>query len=215
MDNLVPLQPQPPGAGRIASETLLSQAETEAVRACDGTPSAAGRAGSRMSQLAFELHDRRPGPAQLIGACHFCRGLMMAFFYLDPTYVLSTRSQHSSNRQRLAYVNEMTDADHQALGAALNALKGKAIVSSYRSELYDTLFADWHRIDIEHEGKPLTKTAQVRMCGNSVSPPMGSAIILANVGATRAMGPSLQAWEPGMVKSGEQLALFDLAEAIA
>jgi DNA (cytosine-5)-methyltransferase 1 len=31
-------------------------------------------------------------------------------------------------------------------------------------------FPDIYRIDIEYRGKPLTKTAQVRMVGNSVSP---------------------------------------------
>ena len=30
-------------------------------------------------------------------------------------------------------------------------------------------------------GKPLTKTAQIRMCGNSVSPPVAAAIVRANV----------------------------------
>lgn len=38
-----------------------------------------------------------------------------------------------------------------------------------------------YRIEIEHNGKPLTKTAQVRMCGNSVSPPVAAAIVRANV----------------------------------
>ena len=28
-------------------------------------------------------------------------------------------------------------------------------------------------------GKPLTKTAQIRMCGNSVSPPVGAAVVAA------------------------------------
>jgi len=72
-------------------------------------------------------------------------------------------------------------------------------------------FPDTYLIEVEHKGKILTKTAQIRMCGNSVSPPCAAALVLANVGARRALGPSLQAWEPGMVKSGEQLAMFDLA----
>jgi DNA (cytosine-5)-methyltransferase 1 len=33
------------------------------------------------------------------------------------------------------------------------------------------------------EGKPLTKTSQVRMCGNSVSPPVAAAIIRAQFSA--------------------------------
>jgi DNA (cytosine-5)-methyltransferase 1 len=40
-------------------------------------------------------------------------------------------------------------------------------------------------IDFTHEGKPLTKTAQVRMCGNSVCPPVSAALVKANI-ATKA-----------------------------
>jgi DNA (cytosine-5)-methyltransferase 1 len=42
-------------------------------------------------------------------------------------------------------------------------------------------FADSYIIDPLFNGKPLTKTAQTRMCGNSVSPPMAEAIIRANL----------------------------------
>lgn len=42
-------------------------------------------------------------------------------------------------------------------------------------------FPDSYRIDIEFNGKPMTKTAQVRMCGNSVCPPLAAAIIRANL----------------------------------
>lgn len=42
-------------------------------------------------------------------------------------------------------------------------------------------FPPGYRIDIEFNGKPLTKTAQVRMCGNSVPPPDAEALVRANV----------------------------------
>lgn len=42
-------------------------------------------------------------------------------------------------------------------------------------------FPDSYRIDIPYNGKPLTKTAQVRMCGNSVCPPLAAAIVSANL----------------------------------
>jgi DNA (cytosine-5)-methyltransferase 1 len=41
-------------------------------------------------------------------------------------------------------------------------------------------FPDTYRIDHGADGKPLTKTAQVRMCGNSVCPPVARAIVGAN-----------------------------------
>ncbi len=41
-------------------------------------------------------------------------------------------------------------------------------------------FPESYRIDHGADGKPLTKTAQVRMCGNSVCPPLSCAIVGAN-----------------------------------
>lgn len=42
-------------------------------------------------------------------------------------------------------------------------------------------FPDSYRIDIPFNGKPMTKEAQVRMCGNSVCPPVAAAIVRANL----------------------------------
>lgn len=42
-------------------------------------------------------------------------------------------------------------------------------------------FPDSYIIDPEFEGKPLTKTSQVRMCGNSVPPVVAEALVRANV----------------------------------
>ena len=48
-------------------------------------------------------------------------------------------------------------------------------------ELYKAQgFPDDYIYDRDHTGKPLTKTAQVRMCGNSISPPPMAALIRAN-----------------------------------
>ena len=44
-------------------------------------------------------------------------------------------------------------------------------------------FPDAYIIDPEVDGKPLTKTAQIRMCGNSVCPPQARAIVEANFAA--------------------------------
>jgi DNA (cytosine-5)-methyltransferase 1 len=51
-------------------------------------------------------------------------------------------------------------------------------------ELYNAQgFGSDYRIDIQYNGKPLSKTAQVRMVGNSVCPPLAEAIVRANYGA--------------------------------
>lgn len=44
-------------------------------------------------------------------------------------------------------------------------------------------FPESYIIDPEYNGKPLTKTAQVRMCGNSVCPDVAAALVRANVAA--------------------------------
>lgn len=47
-------------------------------------------------------------------------------------------------------------------------------------------FPDEYIIDRGPDGKPLPKTAQVRMCGNSVVPPVARAIVAANVATEQA-----------------------------
>ena len=44
-------------------------------------------------------------------------------------------------------------------------------------------FPESYVIKPEYKGKPLTKTSQVRMCGNSVAPPVAAAIICAQFSA--------------------------------
>lgn len=51
-------------------------------------------------------------------------------------------------------------------------------------------FPDSYIIDIKRAGKRLSKAAQVRMCGNSVCPPLARAIVRANA-------PELAAWSKG------------------
>lgn len=47
-------------------------------------------------------------------------------------------------------------------------------------------FPDDYVIEFEHEGRPLSKAAQVRMCGNSVCPPVAEALVRANFAHERA-----------------------------
>ena len=42
-------------------------------------------------------------------------------------------------------------------------------------------FPDSYAIDLQVNGRPLSKTAQIRMCGNSVCPPIAAALVRANV----------------------------------
>lgn len=62
--------------------------------------------------------------------------------YADPPYVTSTRSDAGAD-----YRHEMTDTDHERLALELRSLQGMVIVSGYRSDLYDSLYRGWKRID--------------------------------------------------------------------
>ena len=62
-------------------------------------------------------------------------------FYLDPPYV------HDARGDKHAYYGEMTDAEHTELAELLHGIKARAAVSGYRSDLYDSLYAGWRRVD--------------------------------------------------------------------
>lgn len=57
--------------------------------------------------------------------------------YLDPPYVLSTRSKR-------IYKHEFTDADHIRLLKLCQTSKAKIIISGYKCDLYDEYLAGWY-----------------------------------------------------------------------
>lgn len=75
------------------------------------------------------------------------------FFYCDPPYVHTTRMSGATK----IYAGEMGDAEHTEIATVLSSIKGKAMVSGYRSDLYDKLFSDWRRVD---EGPKYSTCAQ-------------------------------------------------------
>ncbi len=65
-------------------------------------------------------------------------------FYVDPPYVLDTRSKNARGN----YKFEMTQDDHAALARCLENTQGMVILSGYPSDLYDRqLFNHWQRIE--------------------------------------------------------------------
>lgn len=61
-------------------------------------------------------------------------------FYVDPPYVMSTRTKRS------VYVNELSDHDHEELSQLLHSLKGMVILSGYQSALYDQFYSGWRKM---------------------------------------------------------------------
>lgn len=83
--------------------------------------------------------------------------------YVDPPYVHGTRYL---NRRTHTYRHEMSDADHESLAACLRDLRGMVIVSGYRCDLYDSLYAGWTRVD----GRALADGARPRVESLWLSP---------------------------------------------
>lgn len=64
-------------------------------------------------------------------------------FYADPTYPPETRGRW----KKTAYKYEMTEKDHRELAEALRGIRGMAVISCYRCDLYDELYEGWQRFD--------------------------------------------------------------------
>ncbi len=76
-------------------------------------------------------------------------------FYVDPPYV------HSARRDLAAYAHEMTDKDHETLAEVLNGVRGRVVLSGYRTDLYDRLYKTWKRVDAgEHNCHSVHKLRQ-------------------------------------------------------
>lgn len=65
-----------------------------------------------------------------------------AFFYCDPPYPKQTRASFND------YMYEFSEADHIELSEILHNIKGKAMISSYNSNLYTDLYADWRKVSL-------------------------------------------------------------------
>ncbi len=71
-------------------------------------------------------------------------------FYLDPPYMHETRQKPHTVGKKSHYSHEMSDGDHRQLAEALNQIRGAAVLSGYRCDLYDRLYANWQRVDFDH-----------------------------------------------------------------
>lgn len=63
-----------------------------------------------------------------------------AFFYLDPPYPKEVRVSFND------YKFEFTNSQHIELAHRLHNINGKAMISSYDSELYNQLYKDWQKV---------------------------------------------------------------------
>lgn len=59
--------------------------------------------------------------------------------YVDPPYLGSTRARNYRHEMR-------TESAHRALAEALHDCRASVVLSGYDSELYEELYAGWHRV---------------------------------------------------------------------
>ena len=63
------------------------------------------------------------------------------FFYFDPPYPLVTRNSKND------YAFEFSEEQHVQLSERVHNIEGRAMISSYNSELYNDLYVDWNKIE--------------------------------------------------------------------
>jgi DNA adenine methylase len=81
-------------------------------------------------------------------------------FYLDPTYLPSTRTALDTYRY------EMSEADHAELLDVVVVCRGAVVLSGYANALYDRRLAGWQRYEIpiaNHAGQGKTKERRVEV----------------------------------------------------
>lgn len=76
------------------------------------------------------------------------------FIYLDPPYVLSTRT-------RKQYNHEMSDEDHIVLLETILQSKAKIMISGYYSDLYNEYLKDWNVMEFKATAEHGLKRTEV------------------------------------------------------
>lgn len=67
--------------------------------------------------------------------------------YVDPPYMLETRSRTNRRPGGGTYRHELTAEQHAELVRDLRSLTGMVVLSGYPTNLYDSLLADWQRVE--------------------------------------------------------------------
>ena len=99
---------------------------------------------------------------------------LMGYYGSDNTYDLRDPAATITTRDRLALVTvTIKGTSYVIVDIGMRMLTPREL---YRAQGFPESYA----IDRGAAGEPITKTAQVRMCGNSVCPPLARAIVAAN-----------------------------------
>lgn len=132
--------------------------------------------------LNLKGSDRRAAPADAPaptitgGGMHVAevRAFLLKYYETAIGQRLDEPAHTATTKARLGLVT-VEGVDYQIVDIGMRMLSPREL---FRAQG----FADSYIIDRGPDGKPLTKTAQIRMCGNSVCPPIAAAIVRANLG---------------------------------
>ena len=138
---------------------------------------AAGIVTSHLVKLRnnqFGQSVNEPIPTLTAGGGHVgeVRAFLIAYYGVDQDPALQEPMHTVTTKDRFGLVT-ISGVDYAIVDIGLRMLTPREL---YRAQGFPENYA----IDFGADGRPLTKTAQVRMCGNSVCPPMSEAIVGAN-----------------------------------
>ncbi len=133
--------------------------------------------GGLADHRATAQDHRAPAPTLTAGGTHLAevRAFLIKYFGTDGDPRLTDPLHTVTTKDRFGLVT-VHGEDYAIADIGMRMLAPREL---FRAQG----FPDRYVIDPVVNGKPLTKTAQVRMCGNSVSPPIAAALVAANVGA--------------------------------
>ncbi|KGP03208.1 DNA methyltransferase [Alcaligenes faecalis] len=120
-----------------------------------------------------QSHDE-PMPTLTAGGGHVgeVRAFLLKYYGTDQDPQMGEPLHTVTTKDRFGLVT-VHGVDYQIVDIGLRMLTPREL---YRAQG----FPDSYIIDRKPDGSPLTKTAQVRMCGNSVCPPLAHALVQAN-----------------------------------
>jgi len=109
------------------------------------------------------------------GGGHFAdvRAYIMKYYGNGEGSVLDEPAHTITTKERFALI-EVEGAEYEIVDIAMRMFTPREL---YRAQG----FPESYKINIMYEGKPLPKTAQVRMCGNSVVPMLAKILVESNV----------------------------------
>lgn len=125
-------------------------------------------------------------PLQTISAqgTHFAevRALLLKFYGTDQDQALTEPLHTVTTKDRFGLVT-VHGEEYAIVDIGMRMLQPREL---FRAQG----FPEDYIIEFEHRGRRLSKAAQVRMCGNSVCPPVAAALVRANFGHEALMRPA-------------------------